>query len=92
MIEYKAARAGRDLIVIDRWYPSSKHAQRAALLGSLSLSDATLDVPVLRHPARPGRERAQNILAAGLAVAQGDLGDACGADVSHSGSPGCSRP
>jgi putative transposase len=24
MIEYKAARAGRQLIVIDRWYPSSE--------------------------------------------------------------------
>jgi putative transposase len=24
MVEYKAARAGRHLVVIDRWYPSSK--------------------------------------------------------------------
>ena len=47
--------------------------------------DTPLDVPVLRHPARPGRQCREEHLAAGQAVT------ACGADVSHPGSPGCNR-
>ena len=35
---------------------------------------------------------AKNILAAGLAVARGSPGDACGGDVRHSGSSRCGRP
>lgn len=38
MLEYKAARAGRELVVIDRWYPSSKTCSECGhLLASLSL-------------------------------------------------------
>jgi putative transposase len=38
------------------------------------------------NPRHLERKAAKNILAAGLAVARGNPGDACGADVSHSGS------
>jgi putative transposase len=43
MVEYKAARAGRYLVVIDRWYPSAK---TCSTCGHLDVA-----VPVLRHPA-----------------------------------------
>ena len=52
MLEYKAARAGRHLIVIDRWYPSSKTCSACGhLLASTGPRGAPLDVPRLRHPA-----------------------------------------
>jgi putative transposase len=87
MIEYKAMRAGRDLIVIDRWYPSSKTCSACGhLLDSLSLSTRHWTCPSCGTRHDRDVNAAQNILAAGLAVAQGNLGDACGADVRHSGS------
>jgi putative transposase len=74
MLEYKAAKAGRHLTVVDRWYPSSKTCS------------------VCGHPScgtRHDRDinAAKNILAAGLAVAGGNPGDACGADVRRHGTP-----
>jgi putative transposase len=87
-LEYKAARAGRHLVVIDRWYPSSKTCSACGhLLRSLSLSTRHWTCPSCGTRHDRDINAAQNILAAGLAVAQGDLGDACGADVRHSGSP-----
>jgi putative transposase len=83
MLAYKAARAGRHLIVIDRWYPSSKTCSECGhLLAELSLSTRTWQCPSCG--ARHDRDinAAKNILAAGLAVT------ACGADVRH---PGTSR-
>jgi putative transposase len=86
-LEYKAARAGRHLVVIDRWYPSSKTCSACGhLLRSLSLSTRHWTCPSCGTRHNRDMNAAQNILAAGLAVAQGDLGDACGADVRHSGS------
>ncbi len=86
MIEYKAARAGRDLIVIDRWYPSSKTCSACGhLFGTLSMSTRHWTCPSCGTRHDRDVNAAQNILAAGLAAAQGDLGDACGADVRHSG-------
>jgi len=87
MLAYKCERFGRKLSVIDRWYPSSK---TCAACGHL-LADLPLQT---RHWACPScgtrHDRdvnaAKNILAAGQAVARGDPGDACGADVRHSGS------
>ena len=87
-LEYKCERAGHELIVIDRWYPSSKTCSACGhLLAGLSLSTRHWTCPVCR--ARHDRDinAAKNILAAGLAVARGSPGDACGADVRHSGSP-----
>jgi len=83
----KCERYGRRLVVIDRWYPSSKTCSGCGYrLAELSLS--------ARHwtcsscGARHDRDlnAATNILAAGRAVARGSPGDACGAEVRHSGS------
>jgi len=82
MIEYKAARAGRHLIVIDRWYPSSKTCSACGhLLAALRLSTRTWQCPSCGTRHDRDINAAKNILAAGLAVS------ACGADVRHSGSP-----
>ena len=83
MLEYKAARAGRHLIVIDRWYPSSKTCSACGhLLAELSLSIRTWQCPSCGTRHDRDINAAKNILAAGLAVT------ACGADVRH---PGTSR-
>ena len=85
-LEYKCARYGRDLIVIDRWYPSSKTCSACGhLLAELSLSTRHWTCPSCR--ARHDRDinAAKNILAAGRAVARNSPGDACGAGVRHSG-------
>jgi putative transposase len=87
-LEYKAATAGRHLIVIDRWYPSSKTCSACGhLLASLSLNTRTWQCPSCGTRHDRDINAAKNILAAGLAVAGGSPGDACGADVRHSGSP-----
>jgi putative transposase len=81
MIEYKAARAGRHLVVIDRWYPSSKTCSACRhLLADLSLKTRTWQCPSCGTRHDRDINAAKNILAAGLAVT------ACGADVRHSGS------
>jgi putative transposase len=85
-LEYKCQHAGRELVVIDRWYPSSKTCSACGhLLAELSLSTRRWICPACR--ARHDRDinAAKNILAAGLAVARSSPGDACGADVRHSG-------
>jgi putative transposase len=77
-LEYKCQRAGRELIVIDRWYPSSKTCSACGyLLAKLNLSARHWTCPACR--ARHDRDinAATNILAAGLAVS------ACGAGVRH---------
>jgi putative transposase len=79
-LEYKCGRYGRRLVVIDRWYPSSKTCSVCGhLLAELSLSTRTWQC--LSCGTRHDRDinAAKNILAAGQAVT------ACGADVSHSG-------
>jgi putative transposase len=79
-LEYKCQRYGRQLVVIDRWYPSSKTCSACGhRLAGLSLSTRTWRCPSCG--ARHDRDinAAKNILAAGQAVT------ACGADVSHSG-------
>jgi putative transposase len=85
MLEYKSARMGRTLVVIDRWHPSSKTCSACGhLLETLSLSTRRWTCPACR--ARHDRDvnAAQNILAAGQAVARASPGDACGAGVRHS--------
>jgi putative transposase len=87
MLEYKAARYGRRVIVIDRWYPSSKTCSACGhLLAELSLSTRTWQCPSCGTRHDRDINAAKNILAAGLAVAGGDPGHACGADVRHPGS------
>jgi putative transposase len=86
-LEYKCERYSRDLIVIDRWYPSSKTCSACGhLLAELSLSTRTWQCPSCRARHDRDLNAAKNILAAGRAVARGSPGDACGADVRHSGS------
>ena len=86
-LAYKAARAGRHLIVIDRWYPSSKTCSACGhLLAELSLRTRHWTCPSCRTRHDRDINAAKNILAAGLAVTGGTPGDACGADVRHSGS------
>ncbi|MBV9207373.1 MAG: transposase [Actinobacteria bacterium] len=86
-LEYKCQRYGRRLVVIDRWYPSSKTCSACGhLLAGLSLSTRHWTCPSCG--ARHDRDinAAKNILAAGRAVARDCPGDACGAEVRHSGS------
>jgi putative transposase len=86
-LAYKCQRYGRELVVISRWFPSSKTCSACGhLLVELSLS--TRHWTCRSCGARHDRDinAAKNILAAGLAVARGCPGDACGADVRHSGS------
>jgi putative transposase len=87
-LAYKCERAGRRLIVIDRWHPSTKMCSACGFL----LADLPLQVRAWRCPScRTRHDRdlnaAKNILAAGLAAARGFPGDACGADVRHPGTP-----
>ncbi len=93
LLAYKAARYGRRLIVIDRWYPSSKTCSACGyLLAELSLSTRMWQCPSCGTWHDRDHNAAKNILAAGRAVAGDTLpGHACGADVRHSGPPGCSR-
>ena len=92
-LEYKCQRYGRDLVVIDRWYPSSKTCSACGhLLAALSLNTRTWQCPSCRTRHDRDINAAKNILAAGLAAGAGTGADACGADVRHSGPPGCSRP
>ena len=86
-LAYKCERTGRELIVIDRWYPSSKTCSACGhRLTELSLSTRHWTCPSCRSRHDRDINAANNILAAGLAVARGSPGDACGADVRHSGS------
>jgi transposase len=82
MLVYKCGWYGRNLVVIDRWYPSSKTCSACAHV----LAVVPLDIRVWDCPScgiRHDRDinAAQNIRAAGLAVL------ACGADVRPQGEP-----
>jgi putative transposase len=80
-LQYKAARAGRRLMVIDRFYPSSKTCSACGhLLAALSLRTRAWQCSSCGTRHDRDVNAAKNILAAGLAVS------ACGADVRHSGS------
>jgi putative transposase len=81
-LAYKAARTGRHLIVINRFYPSSKTCSECGhLLTELSLSTRAWRCPSCGTRHDRDVNAAKNILAAGLAVS------ACGADVRHPGTP-----
>jgi putative transposase len=77
-LEYKAARHGRRLLVIDRWYPSSKTCSACGyLLTELAFSTRAWRCSSCRTLHDRDVNAAKNILAAGLAVS------ACGGDVRH---------
>jgi putative transposase len=80
MIEYKAERAGRAIVAVDRWYPSSKTCSECGhLLADLGIGTRQWACPScgIRHDR--DINAAKNILAAGLAVT------ACGGDVRRAG-------
>ncbi|MFL6055411.1 MAG: RNA-guided endonuclease InsQ/TnpB family protein [Actinoallomurus sp.] len=75
MLEYKAAWCGREVIAVDRWFPSSKLCSVCgALTDTMPLSVRTWACPCGATHDRDVNA-AKNILAAGLAVS------ACGAGV-----------
>jgi putative transposase len=83
LLTYKAQRAGRRLVVIDRFHPSSKLCSGCGyLLTELHLRTRAWQCPVCGARHDRDLNAARNILAAGRAVA------ACGADVSHPGASG----
>jgi putative transposase len=87
-LEYKAERYGRTLAVAGRWFPSSKTCPACGhLLKELSLKTRHWSCPSCGTRHDRDVNAAKNILAAGLAVARGNPGDACGADVRHEGTP-----
>lgn len=91
MLAYKAEKAGKRLVVIDRWYPSSKTCSTCGhLLAALSLGTRHWTCPGCGTRHDRDENAAKNILSAGLAEAL--RGDACGGDVRHSGSPRVQSP
>jgi putative transposase len=86
-LAYKCERYGRKLVVIDRWYPSSKTCSKCGhLVAELSLSTRHWTCPSCRARHDRDLNAAKNILAAGRAVARDYPGDACGAGVRRQGS------
>lgn len=86
-LEYKTERAGKTLVVVDRWYPSSKTCSACGhLLSTLSLSTRAWTCPSCRTRHDRDVNAAKNIRAAGRAVAGQNPGEACGAGVSPQGS------
>ncbi|WP_435106230.1 RNA-guided endonuclease InsQ/TnpB family protein [Nocardiopsis synnemataformans] len=87
-LEYKCARAGRTLVVIDRWFPSSKTCSACGyLLATLSLGTRHWTCPACRTRHDRDHNAAKNTLAAGRAAARETVsGDACGAGVRRQGS------
>ena len=87
MLEYKAERYCRQIVAVDRWYPSSKTCSACGhLLASLSLGTRQWTCPGCG--ARHDRDinAAKNILAAGLAVT------ACGGGVRRAGATRAQSP
>ncbi len=79
-LAYKCEPYGRTLVVIDRWYPSSKTCSACGyLLAGLSLGTRHWTCPSCGTRHDRDVNAAKNIMAAGRAVT------ACGADVRHSG-------
>jgi putative transposase len=80
MLTYKAERAGRRLVVTDRWFPSSKTCSSCGhTLAELSLGTRAWVCPTCGARHDRDTTAAKNILAAGLAA------EACGAGVRPQG-------
>ncbi|WP_150242555.1 RNA-guided endonuclease InsQ/TnpB family protein [Nocardiopsis quinghaiensis] len=86
-LEYKAARAGRTVAVVDRWFPSSKTCSKCGyLLATLSLGTRWWTCPDCRTRHDRDVNAATNILAAGrVAARDASSGEACGAGVRRQG-------
>ncbi|MEU4712248.1 RNA-guided endonuclease TnpB family protein [Micromonospora purpureochromogenes] len=84
MLEYKAAWHGRKVIVLDRWYPSSKKCSACGRINSaMPLAVRSWTCPECATLHDRDVNAAKNILAAGQAERQ----NACGAVVRPHGSP-----
>ena len=93
LLGYKAARDGRHIAVVDRWYPSSKTCSACGhLLASLSLSTREWTCPTCGARHCRDINAAKNILAAGLAVRPDMSGHACGGGVRRSGATPAQPP
>lgn len=85
MLEYKARWYGRELVVVDRWYPSSKlcsHCEHRSAKMPLNIREWTCGNCGTMHDRDVNaainiKQEGQKIVAAGLAETQ----NACGADV-----------
>jgi putative transposase len=87
-LEYKAKRYGRTIVVADRWFPSSKTCSACGfVLAELSLGTRRWACPGCGTRHDRDINTARNILAAGLAAAAPNGGDACGADIRHGQEP-----
>jgi len=87
-LAYQCERYGRELVVIDRWYPSSRTCSACGhRLAELSLSTRHWTCPACGTRHDRDVNAAKNILAAGRAAARGSPGDACRAEVRHAGFP-----
>ncbi|MCK9869131.1 transposase [Nocardiopsis dassonvillei] len=86
-LEYKAERYCRTLVVVDRWFPSSKTCSECGyLLDRLSLGARSWTCPSCRTRHDRDLNAAKNLLAAGrVAAREAVSGDACGAGVSRQG-------
>ena len=85
MLEYKAAQAGRHLIVITAGTRAARRARPAAPAHGAQADHPGVAVPVLRYPARPGHQRGEVHLG-GRSCRRHRRCQSCGADVRHSGS------
>jgi putative transposase len=86
MLDYKAQRYGRQVVAIDRWYPSSKTCSVCGhLLTVLSLGTRRWTCPSCGTRHDRDINAAKNILAAGLAAGAGNGADACGGTVRRVG-------
>ena len=88
-LAYKADQAGRRLLVVDRWYPSSKTCSACGhLLATLSLGTRAWVCSACGAQHDRDLNAAKNILAAGLAAAarSDPGGEACGDGVRRQGS------
>jgi putative transposase len=86
MLEYKAGRCGRTVVVVDRWYPTSKTCSACGhMLAVLGLGTRHWTCPACGTRHDRDVNAAKNILAAGLAAGAGDGADACGGTVRRAG-------
>ena len=86
MLEYKAGRYGRQVVAVDRFYPSSKTCSACGhMLAEMSLGTRHWTCPACGTRHDRDINAAKNILAAGLAAGAGNGADACGGDVRRAG-------
>ncbi|WP_017609233.1 RNA-guided endonuclease InsQ/TnpB family protein [Nocardiopsis xinjiangensis] len=85
-LEYKAARAGRTVAVVDRWFASSKTCSECGyVLAELSLGTRFWTCPSCRTRHDRDVNAAKNILAAGRAAAREEISGEAGPPLCDTG-------